>query len=252
MVSASTRACSPASSPSIAIAAVGAYASAGPAEVRVRLGERDVGAHADRRVEQDGPRDELGVAVGELDDQAPAEAVADPRVRPVVAERLEHVGEVRLDAPRRLGGREAVPAQVVGDEAPARERGGERGKQLARAADAVEADRGGRRHPTRGRAASRAEQQPLVHAVAQAIRQPLDPGADVGVAADEVAGARPVSRERAFDDGCDGLDRCAVGASLGGDGSEGGRALGVEPTAVARGLREPVGVRGRSLSTSAS
>jgi hypothetical protein len=63
-------------------------------------GRREVGTDADRRVEEDGPLDAFRIARGELEDEAAAEAVADPGglLDAGCLDCLEHIGEVRLDS----------------------------------------------------------------------------------------------------------------------------------------------------------
>src|SRR5262249_41794507 len=81
---------------------------------RVRGAEGVPGRDPDRRVEQGDTLDALGEARRELDQDATAEAVADPGrvVHAGRGGRLEHVVDVRLEAPRRFPAGAAVPAQV--------------------------------------------------------------------------------------------------------------------------------------------
>ena len=67
--------------------------------------------HLKGGVEQHGALDPLGVAGGELGDEPAAEAVPHPHGRPV-GHGLEDRCEVRVDVPRRLPGRVAVPEEV--------------------------------------------------------------------------------------------------------------------------------------------
>ena len=69
--------------------------------------ERDVREYLERRVEQDGTLDAVGVARRELGDEPAAEAVPDPESR-LVGHRLEDRREVRLDVPGRVPRRVAV------------------------------------------------------------------------------------------------------------------------------------------------
>ncbi len=73
-----------------------------------------------RRVEQDGARDQIRMCLGELDCQQPTEAVADPvgALDPERRRGLGEIGDVPGDTPRRLPARVPVTAQVEPDHAP--------------------------------------------------------------------------------------------------------------------------------------
>ena len=84
----------------------------------LRREERDVRQDLDRRIEQDGPPDTLGVQSGELEDEPAAEGVANPVHRAEV-EGLDQIGDVLGERPRRLPPRAAVAAQVGREHAKA-------------------------------------------------------------------------------------------------------------------------------------
>src|SRR5262249_46296351 len=113
---------------------------------RVRGAEGVPGRDPDRRVEQDDTLDSLGEARRELDQDAAAEAVADPRcsVDARRGSRLEHVVDVRLEAPRRLPPGAAVPAQVGSEHTESREPSRQVREAGAVGGDAVEAHDGRR------------------------------------------------------------------------------------------------------------
>src|SRR5205823_10910802 len=106
--------------------------------------EADVRQEVDRRVEQNRSLDALRLERRQLQDEPPAEGVADPRraLDSRSGDRLEHVGGVGGDRPRRLPLREAVPAKVRGENAEAALEPllGEAAEAPAVAGDAVEAD----------------------------------------------------------------------------------------------------------------
>ena len=78
-----------------------------------------VGLDVQRGIEQDRALDAVGVAGRELGDELAAEAVTDPRAAgdPERVRGLDEVGDVLLDAPRRLPARAAVAAVVDADHA---------------------------------------------------------------------------------------------------------------------------------------
>ena len=85
--------------------------------------ERVGGADPDGRLEQDDTRDALGESRCELEQDAPAEAVPDPgcAVDACRSDGLEHVVDVRLEAPRRFPPRATVTAEVRSEHAKPRE-----------------------------------------------------------------------------------------------------------------------------------
>jgi hypothetical protein len=100
-------------------ARVGAAVDVGLDRVEDRVGalavrddRGDVRQHVDRGIEEHDAADQLGVARGELEDQPAAERVTDPVDGAEVAERLDEVGDVLLERPRRLPAGAAVAAQV--------------------------------------------------------------------------------------------------------------------------------------------
>src|SRR5437868_3145198 len=84
--------------------------------VRSVLGEveADVGQDLNRRVQQNGTLDPLGVLRAELEDQPRTEAVPDPQraLHAGRTDRLEHVGDMGRDAPGWLVARATVTAEV--------------------------------------------------------------------------------------------------------------------------------------------
>ena len=109
---------------------------------------RDRRQHVQCRVEQHRAVHELGMRGRELDDQPPAERVTDPVARAEPAERLDEVGDMRVERPRRVPPGPAVPAQVgcenVQVRGPPLLR--ELLEPLAVRGDAVQAHDGRRRH----------------------------------------------------------------------------------------------------------
>ena len=103
--------------------------------------ERDLGLDEQRRVEQDGALDAIGRTRGQLDDEPAAEAVPQPDGPPDAERvgRLDEVGDVLRDAPRRQEGRAAVPAQVDAHHAVPGQAPGEIGEPAAVARDSMQA-----------------------------------------------------------------------------------------------------------------
>jgi len=92
------------------------------APVVLGASQRDRRKHLDRRVEQHDSLDAVRHPRRELEREAAAERVAEER-RPVdgePVERLDDVCDVRLDPPRRLPSRAAVPAEIRRDDPEAR------------------------------------------------------------------------------------------------------------------------------------
>ena len=110
---------------------------------RLRARERDVRRHPDGGIEEDGAVDDLGPVGDQLEQEPAAEAVADPvgALEVERAQRVVQVVEVRAQVPRRLPGREAVPAEVDGDDAVGvAEPRGQAGEPARVRVHAVEAD----------------------------------------------------------------------------------------------------------------
>ena len=133
-----------------------------------------------RRIEQDGALDAVGVARRELGDELAAVAVAHPRRArdPERLRGLDEVGDVLLDAPRRLPARAAVAAVV-----DRRSRDGRRAapRPASGSAGRGRSPRAGRGRaappdlPTRSRSAAREHQLAELRARLRAPRAPRQP-----------------------------------------------------------------------------
>ena len=88
-----------------------------PRGVRSARSPATAGVELHRGVEQHGAHDAVGVTGRHLGDELAAEAVPDPRRLgdPEGVRRLDEVGDVLLDAPRRLPARAAMAAVVDAD-----------------------------------------------------------------------------------------------------------------------------------------
>ena len=131
--------------PSLSRASIASSASANETSARVSSARSPATADVElhRGIEQDGVDDPIGLTRRDLGDELAAEAVADPRgLRdPESVGRLEEIGDVLLDAPRRLPAGAAVAAVVDADHAVSLEALlGEAAKAPAVAGDAVQAD----------------------------------------------------------------------------------------------------------------